>query len=111
MRVTVSAIGALGLALVLTAPAYPLEAQPAQGEPLATLDVWADRIWLTVLDREGSWHGRLSDEGILQRFNSAQDDEYELDLRTSLFTASEDARWAPAPGGLELILAGRIPAG
>jgi hypothetical protein len=68
--------------------------------PLATVHTWADQIWAALLDRDGSWHGRLADEGTFQRFNAAEDDEYQLDLRTALFSPSDDARWDRAPGGL-----------
>ncbi|MDE0256961.1 MAG: hypothetical protein OXR82_01055, partial [Gammaproteobacteria bacterium] len=77
--------GALGLAAVLAGVsllAVPsLHAQsdaersatsPA-GDPdsaaIATLAVWADQVWLSLLDRDGSYYGRLAEEGIFQRFN------------------------------------------
>ena len=70
--------------------------------PLATLAHWADDVWLALTDRDGSFFGRLSDEGTFQRFNPLMDAEYELDVLTGLFTASEDARWAMATQGLRV---------
>ena len=71
----------------------------AARDPLATVHTWADRTWASLLDRDGSWYGRLSDRGTFQRFPDAEDDEYRLDLRTGLFSPSDDARWAVAPRG------------
>ena len=76
--------------------------RPDHAPRVATLAVWADDIWLALTDRDGSYFGRLADEGTLQRFNPLMDSEYELDLRTGLFTPSEDARWAVAPSGLRV---------
>jgi hypothetical protein len=68
-------------------------------ERLATLALWSDDVWLSLLDRDGSYFGRLAEEGTFQRFNPLMDDEYELDVWTGLFTGSEDARWAPVRNG------------
>ncbi len=70
--------------------------------PLATLSIWADDIWLMLADRDGSYFGRLADEGTFQRFNPLMDTEYALDIRTGLFTPSEDARWAGTRQGLRV---------
>jgi hypothetical protein len=67
--------------------------------PLISLDRWADATWLTLLDRDGSYFGRLAEQGTLQRFNRLMDHEYELDLETGLFSAAEDVRWAPVQSG------------
>ena len=110
--------GALGLAAVLAGVsllAVPsLHAQsdaersatsPA-GDPdsaaIATLAVWADQVWLSLLDRDGSYYGRLAEEGIFQRFNPEMDHEYELDVRSGLFDPGEDARWAELPNGFRV---------
>jgi hypothetical protein len=77
----------------------PAAAQIAR-DPLATLVTWADDVWISLLDRDGGWAGRLSDAGIFQRFNPDEDSEYQLDLRTALFSHSEDARWSTRPTGL-----------
>ncbi|HEX9894910.1 MAG TPA: hypothetical protein VGA78_13355 [Gemmatimonadales bacterium] len=69
------------------------------GGPIATLAAWADEVWLTLLDRDGSYFGRLAEQGTFQRFNRLMDHEYELDLATGLFTGSETARWAPVRSG------------
>jgi hypothetical protein len=80
----------------------PSAAQAAAGDPLATLRSWADGVWIALLDRDGAWAGRLSDQGILQRFNPDQDGEYPIDVETALFSPSEDARWAARPEGLRV---------
>ncbi len=80
------------------------QSNPPRGDsaPLATLVPWADAAWLALLDRDGSYFGRLSDAGAFQRFNPLMDNEYELDLWTGLFTPAEDARWAVADQGVRL---------
>ena len=77
--------------------AAPASAQTTRDDPFATLTLWADDIWLSLLDRDGSYFGRLAEEGTFQRFHPRMDDEYELDVLTGLFSPDEDARWA-APG-------------
>ena len=72
---------------------------------ISTLAAWADQVWLSLLDRDGSYYGRLAEEGIFQRFNPKMHPEYELDIRTSLFHPSEDARWAELPNGFRLAAA------
>ena len=74
----------------------------ADSVALATLAAWADQVWLSLLDRDGAYYGRLAEEGIFQRFSSQMDDEYELDVRSSLFDPSEDARWAELPNGFRV---------
>ena len=69
---------------------------------LATLEAWADQVWLSLLDRDGAYYGRLAEEGIFQRFNSEMDHEYELDVRSGLFDPGEDARWAELPNGFRV---------
>ena len=67
----------------------------------ATLAAWADQVWLSLLDRDGAYYGRLAEEGIFQRFNPEIHDEYELEIR-SLFHPGEDARWAEQPNGFRI---------
>ena len=69
---------------------------------LATLAAWADQVWLSLLDRDGAYYGRLAEEGIFQRFNPEMDHEYELDVRSGLFDPGEDARWAELPNGFRV---------
>ncbi|MGH7537421.1 MAG: hypothetical protein ACREMF_02195, partial [Gemmatimonadales bacterium] len=70
--------------------------------PLAALVPWADAVWLALLDRDGSYFGRLSDAGTFQRFNPLMDSEYALDIWTGLFTPAEDAQWAQADQGVRV---------
>lgn len=73
---------------------------PRDTLPLSTLSVWAEDVWLDLLDREGTIRGPLAVEGILQRFHPRMDPEYALDARTGLFTAVGDAAWAWSGGGI-----------
>jgi hypothetical protein len=59
----------------------------------STLAIWAERVWISILDRDGAVHGRLAEEGVFQRFHPRMDREYDLDVRTGLFTPAEDGRW------------------
>ena len=59
----------------------------------ATLRGWEDDRRATIFDRSGSFHGRLSDRGILQRFSEQLDHEYTLDVVSFGFTLSEDYDW------------------
>jgi hypothetical protein len=86
--------------VILLLVGRPAAAQTAAREPLATLATWADGVWTSLLDRDGGWAGRLSDEGTFQRFNPDEDREYRLDMHTALFSPSEDARWAFRETGL-----------
>ncbi len=69
---------------------------------VATLATWADQVWLSLLDRDGAYYGRLAEEGIFQRFNPEMHAEYELEIRGSLFHPGEDARWSELPNGLRI---------
>lgn len=84
---------------VLLGPANPLHAQDPPPPPILDLGSWTDGVWLSLLDRDGGWNGRLAEEGIFQRFHPRMDDEYALDLRSGLFGPDEDARWADADRG------------
>ena len=70
--------------------------------PIATLSSWANQVWLSLLDRDGSYFGRLATEGTFQRFNRLMDSEYELDIRSGMFTPAEDARWAEVGNGIRI---------
>ena len=59
----------------------------------ATLLRWDEQLRLIVLDRGGSYYGRTSDRGVLQRFNDRADNEYELDLISYGFSLTEDYSW------------------
>ncbi len=59
----------------------------------ATLRGWEDGVRVTIFDRNGSYFGRLSECGILQRFNSLEDEEYALDIVSFGFSLSEDYEW------------------
>ena len=72
----------------------------AQARGPSFLASWADDTWLTLLDRDGSYHGRLAEEGTFQRFNPLMDHEYELDVATGLFPGADDVRWAAVRSGL-----------
>ena len=69
---------------------------------IATLAVWADQVWLSLLDRDGAYYGRLAEEGVFQRLNPGMDHEYGLDVRSSLFDPGEDARWAELTNGFRV---------
>ena len=45
-----------------------------------TLRGWEEQVRLAIFDRGGSLDGRLSDRGMLQRFNERMDSEYHLDV-------------------------------
>ncbi len=59
----------------------------------ATLRGWEDGARVNIFDRNGSYFGRLSDCGILQRFNVLEDEEYALDIVSFGFSLSEDYEW------------------
>jgi hypothetical protein len=83
-------VGVLLLAAGVTA-ARPRHALTQEGPPLrATLQGWAEDMWLRILDRQGAFGGRLTDRGILQQFNERIDSKYYLDYLTSIFSLSED---------------------
>lgn len=91
---------------VQTAGITPATAQPPQDASsptsIATLAIWADRVWLSLADRDGAYAGRLSEAGTFQRFHPLMDSEYGLDLATGLFSPAEDARWTPVGRGLRV---------
>jgi len=58
-----------------------------------TLRGWEEQVRLAIFDRNGSFYGRTSDRGILQRFNERMDSEYDLDVISSAFSLSEQYSW------------------
>ena len=100
-----------GVSLLAVPPLHAQsDAEPSATSPagetdpaaLATLAAWADQVWLSLLDRDGAYYGRLAEEGIFQRLNPAMDHEYGLDVRSGLFDPGEDARWAGLPNGFRV---------
>jgi hypothetical protein len=74
----------------------------AQADTLAhaTIRHWAEHSWLRLLDRHGSVGGRLSERGILQRFDEDIDDKYFFDRLTAAFTLREDYTWYRSENGV-----------
>ena len=85
-----------------TEPSATPPAAETDSAAVATLATWADQVWLSLLDRDGAYYGRLAEEGIFQRFNPEMHAEYELEIRASLFHPGEDARWADLPNGFRV---------
>ena len=98
--------GAGGLAGQAADPAGPATApvtdtlQPAAA-PL-TLAPWAEEVWMAILDRDGRYDGRLSDQGVFQRFNRRKDYEYALDVRSGIADREGDAIWLHAVRGVRI---------
>ncbi len=92
-----------GTSIAILTLALPAHA-PAQGafEELrhATLEGWAEDVWLQILDRNGAFGGRLSDRGILERFHQRVDDKYFLDRLSASFSLWEDYRWYGRDNGV-----------
>ncbi len=86
---------ALCLALLLVVPAA-ITTVRAQGDTLGlhtTLSGWADDALLYILDRDAARGGRLSDRGILQRFWSDIDPDYQINQMRMRFDLVDDAEW------------------
>ncbi|MGD2216660.1 MAG: hypothetical protein PVJ64_07885 [Gemmatimonadales bacterium] len=66
----------------------------------ATLRGWEEQARLAIFDRGGSFFGRTSDRGILQRFNEKMDSEYPLDLISSTFSLGETYEWYRRENGV-----------
>lgn len=77
--------------LWLTAGVSPLHAQ--QPGAHATLRWWEDQARLAIFDRNGSYFGRTSERGILQRFNPQMDAEYDIDLISFSFALADEYEW------------------
>jgi hypothetical protein len=77
-------------------------ASSAQTDTLAhgTLQHWAEGWWLALLDRHGSVGGRLSEAGILHRFEQSQDDKYLHDRFSARFLPREDYDWYARENGV-----------
>lgn len=84
------------LAFVILLAGLP-EAAVAQRDSTAvlraTLRGWEDDARLAIFDRSGSYHGRFSDRGILQRFTERLDQEYTIDEISFGFSLVEDYAW------------------
>lgn len=63
-----------------------------------TLKTWEEAIWNRITDRDGNILGPR--DGILQRFDTRQDEEYRLDLRADGFGVLDDFLWHHHPDGL-----------
>lgn len=69
-----------------------------EGALTMTLKTWEERIWNRVMDRDGNIGGAR--DGLLQRFDTRQDEEYRLDERANSFLVGEDALWHQHDSGL-----------
>jgi len=77
----------------------PLSAQ-ADTLAHATIQHWAEQSWLLLLDRNASAGGRLSESGVLQRFQDDIDDKYFQDVLSTAFTSREDYEWYRRDSGV-----------
>ena len=80
--------------IVIVATAAPCRGQSDSAGLHATLAAWAEDAWLRLLDRDAARDGRLSDQGILQRFNPTIDPDYQINLIRARFGLLDDADWA-----------------
>jgi len=71
----------------------PLQAQSDTLGLHTSLAGWADDALLYILDRDAARGGRLSDRGILQRFWSDIDPDYQINLMRMRFDLIDDAEW------------------
>jgi len=79
--------------LLAGAPAAAVAQRDSTAVLRATLRGWEDDARLAIFDRSGSFHGRFSDRGILQRFTERLDQEYVLDQISFGFSLVEDYAW------------------
>jgi len=80
--------------LLAAASSRALLAQSGYAPPAhATLRGWEEQARLAIFDRSGSYFGRTSDRGILQRFNEQMDFEYHIDLISYGFSLSDTYDW------------------
>ncbi len=86
------------LPLAWSAPAQLL-AQADSATLHATLRGWEEDTWLQLLNRSGAGGGRLSRNGILQRFDPQIGEEYYMDFMSAVFGLSEDYDWYRHPSG------------
>jgi hypothetical protein len=114
-------LGLLGLFLGAVPGSVPGAAQGVVcGAGGVTLRGWEEGARIMILDREGSFDGRFSERGILQRFHPLMDAEYRLDLMSSSFPLDEECAWYRRDSGarfwagsinhLRLIQVGQIKA-
>jgi len=113
----------LGILLVGISSAWPgagVGQEVVCGPGGMTLRGWEERARIIILDREGSFDGRFSSRGVLQRFHPLMDAEYQLDVISSSFPMDEECAWYRADSGarfwagsidhLRLIQVGQIKA-
>ena len=77
----------------------------SQGDTVAlhaTLEGWAEDLWLRLVDRDAAHYGRLSDQGILQRFNPTVNADYVIGLMRSRFGLLDDYAWYHQARGARL---------
>ena len=79
------------VAFLIIAAAAPCRGQSDSTGLHATLAEWAEDAWLRLLDRDAARDGRLSDQGILQRFNATIDPDYQINLIRARFGLLDDA--------------------
>lgn len=90
----------VALILMLGAWRPPVALSQADSTTLhATLKGWEEDTWLQLLDRGGAIGGRLSRNGMLQRFQPLIDDEYYIDLISGPFGLTEEYAWHRQPNG------------
>src|SRR5207247_9530803 len=82
------------VAFLIIAVAAPCRGQSESAGLHATLAAWAEDAWLRLLDRDAARDGRLSDQGILQRFTPTIDPDYQINLIRARFGLLDDADWA-----------------
>ncbi len=88
------------LGLGLAASAVPASAQTdTVFAARATLRGWEETMRMAIFDRGGSFFGRTSEKGILQRFNPVMDYEYWLDQISMSFSLSEEYHWYQRKNG------------
>jgi hypothetical protein len=88
----------LGCAL-LVVPERAIAQEDTAVVARATLRGWEERLRHTIFDRSGAYDGRLSDRGILQRFNPEMDGEYHLDVISFSFALTEVYEWYQRDAG------------
>jgi hypothetical protein len=86
--------------LLAPAPEVAFGQDDAFNSAHATLQGWEESARLSIFDRSGSYFGRTSDRGILQRFNEKMDSEYPLDLISSSFSLGETYEWYQREDGV-----------
>jgi len=92
-------------------PRAPADGAAVDGiSAITTLSPWANEVWLALLDRDGASDGRLSRDGIFQRFSLLMDSEYDLDVRSGLVEHSNDIDWERQRSGVRVRGASITPA-